>query len=91
MVSSVTEMKAARCRNKAKRLSRSCGWMAGKAIKRAENKKEVSVSTGCEQSHLFKKVWRRPIGTAFGETQQKEKDLNGTSSCICCGSILFLV
>ena len=29
---------------------------------------EVSVSTGCEQSHLFKKVWRRPIGTPFSET-----------------------
>ena len=65
--------------------------MVGKAIKRAENKKEVSVSTGCEQSHLFKKVWRRLIGTPFGETRQKEKDLNGTSICICCGSILFLV
>ena len=52
---------------------------------------EVSVSTGREQSHLFKKVWRRPIGTPFSETRQKEKDLNGTSSCICCGSILFLV
>ena len=82
MVSSVTEMKAARCRNKAKRFSRSCGWMAGKAIKRAENKKEVSVSAGCAQSHLFKRVWRRPIGTPFGETRQKEKDLNGTSSIV---------
>ena len=42
MVSSVTEMKAARCRNKAKRLSRACGWMAEKAIKRAENKKRIT-------------------------------------------------
>ena len=44
MGSSVTEMKAARCRNKAKRLSRACDWMAEKAIKRAENKKELPAS-----------------------------------------------